>query len=51
MVPGDRNVYRLRSLGKPVWLLQYNDEAHNLVKRQNRKDISIREAQFFGHFP
>ena len=40
----------LRRLGKPVWLLQYNDEAHNLVKRQNRKDISIREAQFFGHF-
>jgi dipeptidyl aminopeptidase/acylaminoacyl peptidase len=40
----------LRRLGKPVWLLQYNDEAHNLVKRQNRKDISIREAQFFDHF-
>ncbi|RWY50168.1 alpha/beta hydrolase family protein [Mucilaginibacter gilvus] len=40
----------LRRLGKPVWLLQYNDEAHNLVKRQNRKDISIREAQFFGHY-
>lgn len=40
----------LRRLGKQVWLLQYNDEAHNLVKRQNRKDISIREAQFFDHF-
>ncbi|MBB5394434.1 prolyl oligopeptidase family serine peptidase [Mucilaginibacter sp. AK015] len=40
----------LRRLGKPVWLLQYNNEAHNLVKRQNRKDISIREAQFFDHF-
>jgi len=40
----------LRRLGKPVWLLQYNDEAHNLVKRQNRKDISIREAQFFDHY-
>ncbi|MES2265979.1 MAG: prolyl oligopeptidase family serine peptidase [Bacteroidota bacterium] len=40
----------LRRLSKPVWLLQYNDEAHNLVKRQNRKDISIREAQFFEHF-
>jgi dipeptidyl aminopeptidase/acylaminoacyl peptidase len=40
----------LRRLGKPVWLLQYNDEAHNLIKRQNRKDISIREAQFFNHF-
>ncbi len=40
----------LRRLGKKVWLLQYNDEAHNLVKRQNRKDITIREAQFFDHF-
>jgi dipeptidyl aminopeptidase/acylaminoacyl peptidase len=40
----------LRRLNKPVWLLQYNDEAHNLVQRRNRKDISIREAQFFDHF-
>jgi len=40
----------LRRLNKPVWLLQYNGEAHNLVQRQNRKDISIREAQFFDHF-
>jgi dipeptidyl aminopeptidase/acylaminoacyl peptidase len=40
----------LRRLGKPVWLLQYNGEAHNLVQRQNRKDITIREQQFFDHF-
>ncbi|WP_248282149.1 alpha/beta hydrolase family protein [Mucilaginibacter robiniae] len=40
----------LRRLGKPVWLLQYNDEAHNLVQRRNRKDISIREQQYFDHF-
>lgn len=40
----------LRRLNKPVWLLQYNDEAHNLVQRKNRKDITIREAQFFDHF-
>jgi len=40
----------LRRLGKPVWLLEYNGEAHNLVLRQNRKDISIREQQFFDHF-
>lgn len=40
----------LRRLGKPVWLLQYNNEAHNLVQRQNRKDITIREQQFFDHF-
>jgi dipeptidyl aminopeptidase/acylaminoacyl peptidase len=40
----------LRRLGKPVWLLQYNGEAHNLIKRENRKDISIRELQFFDHY-
>ena len=37
----------LRRLGKPVWLLQYNGEAHNLVERKNRKDIQIREQQYF----
>jgi dipeptidyl aminopeptidase/acylaminoacyl peptidase len=40
----------LRRLGKPVWLLNYNNEAHNLVLRQNRKDIQRREQQFFDHF-
>jgi len=40
----------LRRLNKPVWLLEYNGEAHNLVLRQNRKDIQIREQQFFDHF-
>ena len=37
----------MRRLGKPVWLLNYNGEAHNLVERKNRKDIQIREQQFF----
>jgi dienelactone hydrolase len=37
----------LRRLNKPVWLLNYNGEAHNLVERKNRRDISIREQQFF----
>ena len=37
----------LRRLGKKVWMLNYNGEAHNLVERKNRKDISIREQQFF----
>lgn len=37
----------LRRLGKPVWMLNYNGEEHNLVARKNRKDISIREQQFF----
>lgn len=40
----------LRRLGKPVWLLQYNGEAHNLTLRPNKKDITIREMQFFDHF-
>lgn len=40
----------LRRLNKPAWLLIYNGEAHNLVQRQNRKDITIREQQFFDHF-
>jgi dipeptidyl aminopeptidase/acylaminoacyl peptidase len=37
----------MRRLGKPVWLLNYNGEAHNLVDRKNRKDIQIREQQYF----
>lgn len=37
----------LRRLGKPSWLLNYNGEAHNLMQRKNRKDIQIREQQFF----
>lgn len=40
----------LKRLGKPTWLLNYNDEAHNLVQRQNRKDIQIREQQFFDYY-
>lgn len=40
----------LRRLEKPAWLLSYNDEAHNLVKRPNRKDLSIRKMQFFDHY-
>ncbi len=37
----------LRRLGKPTWMLNYNGEAHNLVQRKNRKDIQVREQQFF----
>ena len=40
----------LRRLNKKVWLLQYNDEDHNLVERRNRKDLSIRLSQFFDHY-
>ena len=37
----------MRRLGKPVWMLNYNGEAHNLVERKNRKDIQIRQQQYF----
>lgn len=40
----------LRRLGKPVWMLQYNGEAHNLKERRNRKDITKRLQQFFDHY-
>ena len=40
----------LRRLGKPAWLLEYNDEAHNLRQRRNRKDLSIRLQQFFDYY-
>ncbi len=40
----------LRRLQKPVWMLQYNKEAHNLIHRRNAKDLSIRLQQFFDHY-
>lgn len=40
----------LRRLEKPVWMLNYNGDAHNLVKRENRKDIQRRQQQFFDHY-
>ena len=40
----------LRRLGSPVWMLQYNNEAHNLVHRRNTKDLAVRLQQFFDHY-
>ena len=40
----------LRRLGKPAWMVSYNDEDHNLTKRPNRMDLSIRKMQFFDHY-
>lgn len=40
----------LRRLGKPSWFLNYNGEPHWPLKLQNRKDFSIRMAQFFDHY-
>jgi dipeptidyl aminopeptidase/acylaminoacyl peptidase len=40
----------LRRLEKPVWMLQYNNEGHNLKERRNRKDLTVRLQQFFDHY-
>jgi dipeptidyl aminopeptidase/acylaminoacyl peptidase len=40
----------LRRLNKPVWMLVYNGDAHNLEKWPNRIDLSIRMMQFFNHY-
>lgn len=40
----------LRRLGKPAWMLNYNDEPHWPVKVQNRVDYQIRMQQFFDHY-
>ncbi len=40
----------LRRLGKPAWMLNYNDEPHWPVKKQNRLDFNRRMEQFFDHY-
>ncbi|MFT3981359.1 MAG: prolyl oligopeptidase family serine peptidase [Ferruginibacter sp.] len=40
----------LKRLDKKVWLLQYNNEDHNLMERKNRKDLSVRLSQFFDYY-
>ena len=40
----------LRRLGKPAWMLNYNDEPHWPVKLQNRTDFQTRMQQFFDHY-
>ncbi len=40
----------LRRLDKTAWLLNYNDEPHWPVKRQNRIDFNTRMQQFFDHY-
>lgn len=40
----------MRRLQKPVWMLVYNNEAHNLRKVKNKQDLSIRMMQFFDHY-
>ncbi len=40
----------MRRLGKPAWLLNYNEEPHWPIKRPNRIDFNIRMEQFFDHY-
>ncbi|MEL6989267.1 MAG: prolyl oligopeptidase family serine peptidase, partial [Bacteroidota bacterium] len=40
----------MRRLEKPAWLLNYKNDPHWPLKRQNRKDFNIRMAQFFDHY-
>lgn len=40
----------LRRLRKPVWMLNYNGDEHNLRQWANRKDLTIRMSQFFNHY-
>jgi dipeptidyl aminopeptidase/acylaminoacyl peptidase len=40
----------LRRLGKPVWLLQYDEEGHVLGKMVDQKDFTTRLTQFFDHY-
>ncbi|MFM8962710.1 MAG: alpha/beta hydrolase family protein, partial [Sphingomonadales bacterium] len=40
----------LRRLGKPCWMLNYNEDDHNLTKLANKYDLSIRMRQFFDHY-
>ncbi|WP_103069298.1 alpha/beta hydrolase family protein [Aquimarina sediminis] len=40
----------MRRLQKPVWLLVYNEESHNLKKVKNKQDLSIRMMQFFDYY-
>jgi dienelactone hydrolase len=40
----------LSKLQKPVWLLQYEDEYHNLSKYENALDYTQKALDFFDHY-
>ena len=40
----------MKRLDKPVWMLNYNGEEHNLMQNANRVDLSIRMRQFFDYY-
>jgi dipeptidyl aminopeptidase/acylaminoacyl peptidase len=39
----------MRRLGKEVYLLNYNGDAHNPRRRANQRDMDIKMQQFFDH--
>jgi len=40
----------LRRLGKPTWLISYNDQPHWPLRYPNRRDWTIRLQQYFDHY-
>jgi dipeptidyl aminopeptidase/acylaminoacyl peptidase len=40
----------MRRLQKPVFMLNYNGEAHGLRRDPNRRDWAVRMQQFFDHY-
>lgn len=40
----------MRRLNKPVWMLVYNGAPHNLKRRADCKDLTIRMQQFFDFY-
>ena len=40
----------LRRLNKPAWLINYNNQPHNLSRLADKKDWSVRMMQFFNHY-
>ncbi|HEY4287960.1 MAG TPA: prolyl oligopeptidase family serine peptidase [Puia sp.] len=40
----------LRRLQKRAWMLQYDEETHEVLKQNNAVDYTIRVTQFFDHY-
>ncbi|SHN45733.1 S9 family peptidase [Chitinophaga sp. CF418] len=40
----------LRRLQRPVWLIQYRNEGHQLFRDPQKLDFTVRQQQFFDHY-
>lgn len=40
----------MRRLNKPCWMLTYNNAPHNLSRRADMEDLTVRMQQFFDHY-